>query len=325
MRLADVIRTCLSMAPCVILMGLLACKPSMPDDIISPGKMEDILYDYHLADGIAYAEGNYDELGYRKLVYREAALRKHGVTQAEFDSSMVYYYRHTEKLHDIYLNLAKRLNNDALALGATANELGQLGGEVSSGDTATVWSDTRSAILMPVAPFNVVSFEVKADTSYHAGDRLLLSFDGQFIFQDGMRDCVAMLAVTFTNDSVATQVQHLSSDSHYTIQVYDNDRIGVKGARGFIYLTRGQNNDTQTLKLMSVSNMKLLKMHTQPPKEGDEETQTSVPNGPPAQPVLPVQTGIPSHPLPPQSDRPASIHPTVPTYDKPASLMPIEK
>ena len=121
MRLANVIRTCICMAPCVMLMGLLACKPSMPDDVLSPGKMEDILYDYHLADGMAYAEANYDQLGYKKMVYREAALRKHGVTKAEFDSSMVYYYRHTEKLHDIYLNLAKRLNNDALALGATAN------------------------------------------------------------------------------------------------------------------------------------------------------------------------------------------------------------
>jgi hypothetical protein len=228
---------------------------------------------------------------------------------------MVYYYRHTEKLHDIYLKLAKRLNNDALALGATANELGQLGGEVSSGDTATVWSDTRSAILMPVAPFNVVSFEVKADTSYHAGDRLLLSFDGQFIFQDGMKDCVAMLAVTFSNDSVGTQVQHLSSDSHFTVQVQDNERIGVKSARGFVYLTRGQNNDTQTLKLMSVSNMKLLKMHTQPPKEGDEEgnntSTTTAPSPPPAIYGIDGQTGKPMRPMPQQDNRPASIHPTV--------------
>ncbi len=295
MRPASIIRTSLSMLPCVMLWWLMACKPSMPKEIISPGKMEDILYDYHLADGIAMAEGYYEQVAYRRMVYREAALRKHGVTQAEFDSSMVYYYRHTEMLHDIYLQLSKRLNNEALALGATANELGQLGGEVSQGDTATVWSDTRSAILMPMAPYSTVSFEVKADTAYHAGDRMILSFDAQFIFQDGMRDGVAMLAVTFRNDSVATHVQHISSDSHYMVQVYDNDRIGLKSVKGFIYLTRGQNNETQTLKLMSISNMRLMRLHTQPPKEEDEAEGSAT-----------------TPPMPPNSNRPASIHPEVP-------------
>ena len=306
MRRNAIIRRCLSMVPCVMLISMVACKPSMPKEIISPGKMEDILYDYHLADGMAYSGYDYHDLGYKKIVYREAALRKHGVTQAQFDSSMVYYYRHTEMLHDIYLELAKRLNNEALALGATANELGQLGGEVSQGDTATVWSDNRSAILMPVAPYNVVSFEVKADTSYHAGDRLLLSFDAQFIFQDGMRDGVALLAVTFSNDSVATQVQHLSSDSHYAIQVFDNTRIGVKNARGFLYLTRGSNNDTQTLKLMSVSNMRLLRMRTKPPREEEQEEKA------------PVTTPQPPH----LSNRPTSIHPTVSGQNEVAPPLP---
>jgi hypothetical protein len=30
-------------------MSLTGCKPSLPDDVLSQGKMEDILYDYHLA------------------------------------------------------------------------------------------------------------------------------------------------------------------------------------------------------------------------------------------------------------------------------------
>ncbi len=38
-------------------MSLTGCKPSLPDDVLSQGKMEDILYDYHLALAIVQNEG----------------------------------------------------------------------------------------------------------------------------------------------------------------------------------------------------------------------------------------------------------------------------
>ena len=38
-------------------MSLTGCKPSLPDDVLSQGKMEDILYDYHLALAMVQNEG----------------------------------------------------------------------------------------------------------------------------------------------------------------------------------------------------------------------------------------------------------------------------
>ncbi len=235
--------------------------------------MEEILYDYHVADGMAYAESNYSDLAYRRQAYREAALRKHGITEAELDSSLVYYYRHADKLHDIYANLAKRLNNDAIALGATANELSQFGNVTAQGDTATVWRSERSLVLIPQAPYNTVSFDVKADTAYHQGDKMILSFDNQFIFQEGIRDGVAMLAVTFSNDSTATVLNHITSDNQYNLQLSDAGRLGIKRVWGFIHLGRGNSSSSpsQSLKLMSVSNMRLMRMHTPVEKKTDED------------------------------------------------------
>ena len=187
---------------------------------------------------MAYAEGAYDEMAFRRKAYREAALRKHGVTEAEFDSSLVYYYRHTERLHDIYANLSKRLNNDAIALGATANELSQFGG-TNQGDTATFWRNEQAVVLMPQAPYNSISFEVKADTAYHQGDMMILSFDNQFIIQEGVRDGLALLAVTFDNDSTATQVTHINSDMHYDMRISNDGRLGIKLVKGFISTAQG--------------------------------------------------------------------------------------
>ena len=257
---------------------LIGCKPGVPSEFLQPQEMEDILYDYHVADGLAFAEADYSELPYRRMTYRAAVLRKHGVTDAEFDSSLVYYYRHTEKLHEIYAYLAKRLNNDAIALGATANELSQFGGLSSQGDTATVWRNDQAVILLPQAPYNIVSFDVKADTAYHEGDKMILSFDNQFIFQDGIKDGMAMLAVTFKNDSTAAQNLHISSDTHFTLQLADDAKVGIKHVRGFIYLGKNNNDygaNPQSLKLMCISNMRLLRMRAQvtAPIEEDGQAQ----------------------------------------------------
>ena len=259
----------------MMVMALMGCKPGVPKQFLQPKELEDILYDYHVADGMAYAESNYSDLAYRRQAYREAALRKHGITEAELDSSLVYYYRHADRLHEIYANLAKRLNNDAIALGATANELSQFGGVMAQGDTATVWRNERSTVLIPQAPYNTVSFDVKADSAYHPGDKMILSFDNQFILQEGIKDGIALLAVTYKNDSTATMVDHITSDLPYNLQLSDEGRVGIKRVWGFIHLGKGNYGSTpsQSLKLMSVSNMRLLRMHTAPPKKEGEEDE----------------------------------------------------
>ena len=72
-----------------LLFSVSSCKPSLPSGVLSKGKMTDILYDYHLALAMAHMDDNGDKG--QSLAYREAVLRKHDVTSAEFDSSMVYY------------------------------------------------------------------------------------------------------------------------------------------------------------------------------------------------------------------------------------------
>ena len=84
------------------LMLIAGCKPTVPSRYIQPGELEDILYDYHLADAMASVSGN-DSVNMVK--YHTAVLQKHGYTEADFDSALVYYLRHTEQLKTIYENL----------------------------------------------------------------------------------------------------------------------------------------------------------------------------------------------------------------------------
>ena len=244
-----------------------SCKPSLPSGVLSKGKMTDILYDYHLALAMAHMDDNGDKG--QSLAYREAVLRKHDVTSAEFDSSMVYYMRHTELLEDVYKDLTDRYNNEITAMGGSAKEGGEFANLSATGDTANVWNLAASMVFMPVKPFNSTSFDIKVDSTFHKGDRLMLDFDAQFIYQDGMRNGVAMLAVQFGNDSIAQRTIMIQSSQHYSVELSDDDSLGIKSVKGYFMLMNGDNgtdvSSQTTLKLMFLEHIKLIRMHPQKP------------------------------------------------------------
>lgn len=240
-----------------------SCKPSLPSGVLSKGKMTDILYDYHLALAMAHMDDNGDKG--QSLAYREAVLRKHDVTSAEFDSSMVYYMRHTELLEDVYKDLTDRYNNEITAMGGSAKEGGEFANLSATGDTANVWNLATSMVFMPVKPFNSTSFNIKVDSTFHKGDRLMLDFDAQFIYQDGMRNGVAMLAVQFGNDSIAQRTIMIQSTQHYSVELSDADSLGIKSVKGYFMLMNDDNgtgvSSQTTLKLMFLEHIKLIRMH----------------------------------------------------------------
>ena len=90
--------------------GLIGCGKKVPDDIIQPDEMEDLLYDYHIVSSMVndlpYSEN------YKKGAYLKYVFQKHRVDEANFDSSMVWYTRHTEELATIYQNLQKRYTDE---------------------------------------------------------------------------------------------------------------------------------------------------------------------------------------------------------------------
>jgi hypothetical protein len=245
-----------------IVLSLTSCKPSTPSDIIQPDDMEDILYDYHIAQGMAGLNQT-DTITSR--VYKLAVLKKHEVSEAEFDSSMVYYMRHTDSMHKIYESLADRLSKEAQAQGISIAQLGGTSSDDLNGDTASVWTGPKAFVLNRYSPFNMQSFALDCDTSYHKGDGIILSFQSSFIQQDGSRNGTVVLAVTFKNDSTAQQVVTVSSSSDYTLRIFDDNKLGIKSVRCLFMLGSGNSlGDVQsltTLQMMVIYNVNLIRMH----------------------------------------------------------------
>lgn len=255
----------LSALLCIVLMH--GCKPSVSGDYIQPGDMEDLLYDYQLAQAMGSQpdDGGQMPTDVDRNVYKMAVLRKHGITQQQFDASLQYYFRHTDELHKIYEHLADRLTREANTLGANAADFSQYG-VAQQGDTANVWNKAPAFIISPDEGLNRLSFAIKADTAFHKGDKLMLNFDSKYIVQDGSREAIAVLMVKYANDSITAQNTRITSTSHYSLTIPNNGRLAIKEVRGYFYIGRGEGDSQTTLKLLNVYNVQLVRMHTAEPK-----------------------------------------------------------
>lgn len=255
---------------------LCSCS-SDSQEILSHGKMEDIIYDLHLAQGMA-DKGDYDKRAMKEAEYRAAVLKKYEITQAEWDSSFTYYCRHADELHEIYNNVAERMRDEIVSLGGEV----ALNGEGFSADTANIWNMERNFILVPNEPYNVKSYVIPADSTIKKGDRLTMQFSTQFVYQDGMRDVVAVMAVTFQNDSVASETRHATQQGTTSFSIQDDQHLGIKKVSGYFIVGSNLNDvPSSTVRLASISNVRIVIAHEEKKaeeKESDKEANDSLKN-----------------------------------------------
>lgn len=208
------------------------CGNKIPADIIQPVEMENLLYDYHIANTLG-ADLPYSE-GYKKNAYFAYVFEKHHVTEAEFDSSMVWYSRHSGELSAIYDNLKKRFETDSERMKQLAS---RHNGEISvsmSGDTVDIWQD-RSFYWLTSSPYtNKVQFELKADTSFKPKDMLAFEADMSFLPpQEGK--AVMGIKVTFENDSVQGMTRMVDASGRQCLLLSPDSAFEYKNISGFVY------------------------------------------------------------------------------------------
>ena len=266
-----------ALLPILLLLVLVSagCGPKKPDGLIPESRMEELLYDFHLAEGLARIK--YDRYDTNIIAYRAAVLKKYDVTQAQFDTSMVYYMRHTETLYHMYQRIAKRLENKSAEMGSPIGMLAGKGRYGVTGDTADIWKGNRTIVLINKLPYNLYTFSYAADTTFHKGDSFILSFQSDFVFQDGTRDAMVMLALYYANDSVATRQFHVTVPTQNTLTIADDDSLGVKAIRGFFMLQEANTTTatSSTLHLMTLGQIYLLRCHPSKQRSQGPEKGTS--------------------------------------------------
>lgn len=220
----------------ILLLGMLAgclslasCKKKMPSEVIKPAEMESILYDYHLAQALG-SEYNGEERYKRELLI-QYVFEKHHVTEAEFDSSMVWYTRNMEELGNIYKNLEKRYedaNKNLAQLYQTRKT-----NRAASGDTVSLWSERTMYVLTAASLTNRLTFEQETDTTFHPLDRFVWQMDvSRPVKSEG--ELYAGLTVCYRNDSTNSVVRMLSGEGKQQLTL-KADTLPMKSLHGFVF------------------------------------------------------------------------------------------
>lgn len=246
------------------------CKPDQPDGVIPESKMEQILYDYHVAQ--AMAEARPDSVGFYRYLYIRSVFDKYGITEADFDSSMVWYSANASYLADMYTRINERYAAELEALGSHLNKTDFYNSLTATGDTANVWHGTDFCMLRPGGIDNTYTFTMEADTSFYPGDDVLWQFNNFYVYQEGGREAYAALIVRYDNDSIASVYQNLSISSTADLSIRTPGKERIRSLTGFIYLPNTDEKQNKTFRMMLVNSFKLVRFH----KKDDQEQRDSL-------------------------------------------------
>lgn len=268
----------------IILMLLLACCSDRPDGVVSQSKMVDILYDYHLAQGLVM-DLPYDSTHLVKA-YMQAVYENNNITEAEFDSSMVYYHRHNELLTEIYNDLQERFEEEESRL------VRQIGSNemlvfAEGGDTANIWVGKQLYVLHYGDLVNKHTFKVKCDSNFHQHDRFIMEASVAFV-RENMEDrnyyVDLCLSLEYMNGRTVSQVIHINNEGRQRLNISAVDSTDLKSLSGFFYYEGKPGGRNIGL----VRNITLLRMHEQQ-EEPDTTSQDSISGNTVVVPAVSIQ------------------------------------
>ena len=219
---------------------LTSCGKEIPDEIIQPSKMERVLYDYHLNLGMSENSKNTEKEARKNYVFQ-----KHGITSAEFDSSMVWYTRESKELMSIYENLNKRFKREyehverLLESREEANTR-----SFASGDTVDIWMK-EDILWFTKAPLNNrLTFEIKADSTFHPRDAFNWNMNYYFMAEG---EAIMGLNVIYENDSVIGMTKSITESGPQNIYLHTDSAYNIKALNGFIYVPENQTKQPNIL------------------------------------------------------------------------------
>lgn len=192
-----------------------SCKVEHPSDVLSPKKMEAVLYDYHLAQVMCNDLNGQDR--YKRELYMNYVYEKHHVTRAQVDSSLVWYARNPKELSAIYEHLNARADAEIARLNEKRAEAKRREPVPVEGDSADIWYERRLVLLSTSDLNNLFMFTIPSDSNFQARDKFEWMFDVIFVPTNEVRTdtllCKEECDTAIVNDSLAIQPDSIMTDT----------------------------------------------------------------------------------------------------------------
>ena len=265
----------------MLALSLLSCDRT-PGGVMSVNAMADLIADMQLAE--AYMESHAGEFDSdsSKQVLKQSVFKKHGITQQEYDSSLVWYAHNMEdyvKAYDKAVGKLKsrydKLDKDGKGnsnstpqdmMGAGPGEpthhpvpnatlphphggkgLHQLSTDTKV-DSADLWQGRRNYVLAQGSRRGFIPFDVRPDANMRAGDRYQLGYK----LMRGGNEFKVCLTVDYTDGATTQITRSTNSDGWVAIDVQSDTARQVRRIYGYVSydIKRGHTAYVDSLMLM---------------------------------------------------------------------------
>lgn len=260
----------------ILLLGCIflgSCGRGRPKGVISKGEMVEVLVDYHIAYNIAADLP--PEKRYQTPLILKGALHKHQLTEAEFDSSLIWYTRNPTELSLIYTRVNRILAEKAAELGAEGAAPASAGtdGEATqnpapsrsprSGDSVDVWQLPDFCRMSRLAATRRLEFVLTPDSTYRGTDRIDWEFDARFLPASGQGGKALMFILArYAPDSVAVSSRMIHTDGHYTLTLQNDSARSIRQLWGFIhYFPEEETARATTSSRLFADRIRLMRYH----------------------------------------------------------------
>lgn len=248
----------------VLVFSLAACRVKRPDTVLSDEKLEAVLYDYHIAKAMG-EQLPYDE-SYKRLLYIQSVFRKHGITEAQFDTSMVWMARNPETLRNIYDKVNERLKAEKDQVETLIALHEHKPKESKPGDSIDVWAWQRVYHLTGLIPENRIAFNLPSDPNFQERDTLRWSIRFHFMggdvpdADDSLHLPVMAMQVFYANDSTVHALRRIARSGVETLSLSADTLGRIEKICGFVYYPRQQSG-----RILLADSISLMRYHA----EGD--------------------------------------------------------
>ncbi|MBQ7690880.1 MAG: DUF4296 domain-containing protein [Muribaculaceae bacterium] len=223
----------------VLCTALYACDKA-PNGIISESRMVDLLVDLYQAD--AYLESYPTQFpdDSTKMSLKQAVYAKHGVTQADYDTSLVWYAHNMDVYSDVYRRVVDKLNHEREHIDVDAKPVKQENSLsppkpylAAKGDTADLWQQPRLWLLTQGLGNGYLPFEADLDDNSAAGNRYEIKFKAL-----APPKCLAVvLAADYSDGTTALVTRNAIINGWNTVTLQTDTARRVNRVYGYVHYT----------------------------------------------------------------------------------------
>jgi len=237
------------------MMWAVSCDKA-PRGVIGESKMTDLVIDLELAE--AYIDNHPMDFAddSSKLVLKQSIFKKHGITAADYDTSLVWYAHNMESYTKVYEQVIRRLESRRDKLQAQTGDMSKgpqgiagssdmappqrhpvsknspIGKRITNatGDTIDMWQGSRSYVLNQGMKSGFISFDFPPDAQYKAGDRYQLVYK----LSRCANEFKVSVNIDYSDGYTAQVTRPTNSDGWITVDIQSDTARRVKRIYGYV-------------------------------------------------------------------------------------------